>query len=284
MLKKIIYGSLLSLAIIGITFLVKAAPNDNNIVGWFWAGSNTNFGWISATNANQNGSISYNLKIPSGDGNITGYAWSSNLGWVDFSPQEHCGSAYQANCNAPSGDKGGVKKEGNNLTGWARIVGIAQEEKINNSGGWRGWIKMRGKVTNGQNYGVHLDSHGKLSGYAWSNELGWVSFGQAKACGIDSFGKNLVICENTCGNNNPLTSLTMSEGDNKNLKACLSASRNSCSGLDVTGLATWTENSSAFDLTGGVDKIIQAKNKGNGNIQIKYNYRNLETNLPVKVN
>lgn len=118
----------------------------------------------------------YGVIIPDANGNVTGYAWSENLGWISFKETDLIGCPTMP-CNA--------RKDGDYLYGWARIMGIVQagtDPITGNSGGWQGWIKLKGTTQGGQDYGVELD---KMDGnkdthtYAWSNELGWIDFGQA---------------------------------------------------------------------------------------------------------
>lgn len=166
---------------------IKAGTSEN-ISGWIWGGSEefndgsisgneSGVGWVSTNNTNPGagGGISYGLNIPQ-DGKVTGYIWSENVGWIDFNPQDkgHCGWAYSAaSCVNPYGNgNGGVYRSGGSLTGWARIVGIAQQSAVGNSGGWDGWVKMDA----GNGYSVAIDGSGNMSGSAWAGELGGIKF------------------------------------------------------------------------------------------------------------
>jgi VCBS repeat-containing protein len=153
--------------------LIAQAGSGDNTTGWLWGGSDdgagnaSGLGWISMNNTNPgaDGSVSYGVTIPTGGGNVTGYAWSENLGWINFDPV----GPYPASPNYSA------KRVGDNLEGWARIVYIKEALAQGNSGGWEGWIKLKGS-----NYGVSIDpSTGALSGYAWSDELGWIDFSGA---------------------------------------------------------------------------------------------------------
>lgn len=180
-----------------------------NVTGWLWGGgagvygdgTNTNVRWISMNSDNDGIShaISYGVNIPASDCSgsgckVTGYAWSGGddsgpgLGWIDFNPQDNCGSAYAAlSCYIPgsSSEKGGVFRSENMLIGWARIVGIAKESAVGNSGGWSGWIHMNGS------YGIDLLKMTGTAGTktlaqmtfstAGSDELAWIDASRAKA-------------------------------------------------------------------------------------------------------
>lgn len=203
--KKRLTGFNLGIIVFSVVFIVAGALKvqaglSNNAAGWIWGGSedptiaggmgvidgNENgIGWISMNSANcdtnGDGQINsgdtpvggcpttgpvgdYGVTIPLTDGPVTGYAYSENMGAIDFSPSG----------TAPDGSAGGVQRSGNNLEGWARFVSIAQDSAAGNSGGWSGWIHMRGS-----NYGVSIDPvTGTLSGYAsaGADELGYINF------------------------------------------------------------------------------------------------------------
>ena len=84
------------------------------------------------------------------------WAWSTNAGWINFTPTV----------------SGNVAVYGDHLEGfvWAENVG---------------WIRL-GTHTGGSphsyantaanNYGVNRDHSGKLSGYGWGTNVGWVNF------------------------------------------------------------------------------------------------------------
>lgn len=192
MKKKIVISTLLFILVFGLSnFLkfqyVKAAATD--ALGWLWGGSKqdsngatSGVGWISLNNLTDGSSVSYGVTIPSGSGNITGFAWSENMGWIDFNSQDHCitsgtptGQQYKAaSCTNLDGTTGAYV-EGVNLKGWIRFVNIAEASADNNSGGWDGWVKLNADPALG--YEVKVDpSTGNVSGYAWSSELGAISF------------------------------------------------------------------------------------------------------------
>lgn len=229
-----------TLALFLLVFAVASSVKvwaAGNVTGWLWGGgtesdgvapwngTNTNVGWISVNrsdcDSDRNGvtdrgnysdcpvgqgittSDNYGLNIPSSNGAVTGYAWSENLGWIDFSGVSVTTTASEKR-----------------LSGRARIVGIKTEyEKTpSNSGGWLGWIKMAGDGANWSgsscagtnnynnsnrcNYGVKIDGSGNFSGYAWSDELGWVDFSKAKyeeSCTLEFVPSTKTIDENSSG-------------------------------------------------------------------------------------
>ncbi|EKD58644.1 MAG: hypothetical protein ACD_56C00078G0001 [uncultured bacterium] len=194
MKNKILFSVLIFTAVFGISTFLKFqyARAASDLLGWIWggstdsAGNSSGVGWISLSSETPDAGsgVTYGVTLPSGDGNLTGYAWSSSYGWIDFNPQDHCTTGvpdatkqqYKASsCNNPAGNSTiGVSRSGDSLSGWARFVSIAEATASNNSGGWDGWIKMDADPS--KNYAVRISSDGKLTGYAWSSEIGALSF------------------------------------------------------------------------------------------------------------
>jgi hypothetical protein len=260
MKKKIILSGIILVFffVLGTAFKVSAITR-----GWIWGGSEgtdgatTGVGWIEVSGSN------YGIDIPPGDGPITGYAWSSNLGWIDFGNNCTTGPAvagkYQAASCTPDAIIGceggaGVRRSGNELVGCARIVSIAQETVRGNSGGWEGWIKM-----NGSGYGIKLNADGSVQpcdgahkSCAWNGEeagtggniasgLGWFDFSKVTADAKNS----LKICKDRCDNDNHPVVANINPGDYIILKACFNTSTKCDDSTgDVTDSATWSENPS----------------------------------------
>lgn len=256
-----------------------------------WDGTNTNVGWISLNSANcdvnGNGSIgvgdtgrsadcppfgttvaNYGVNIPTKtDCDITasdpacqlsGYAWSPNLGWISFNAADLAGCPT-GTCSA--------QRSVDTLVGWARIVGIKTELAAGNSGGWEGWISLnapgRAITVNGNN----------LQGYAWSEELGWIDFSRAS---IGPVSNTLKICLNSCDASGILigNALGMAVGETKNLKACYGSSGD-CNDEDVTVSVTqWNANDTPNDAVslsvGPSDVALSADAAGSENVSATY--------------
>jgi hypothetical protein len=143
--------------------------------GWLWGGSDgpASLGWVSMNNVDANGvvvngAVSYGVNIPVIDGPVTGYAWSENYGWISFNGFDMTGCPF-----------GVATRSGNILTGGARILSI--KNGGSNAGGWLGCVSLSGTATDGSSYGAIIDiSTGKMSGYVWSDEIGWIDFSQAQ--------------------------------------------------------------------------------------------------------
>lgn len=126
------------------------------LAGYAWS---DNIGWIDFTCSN--------VPVRS-DGKIEGYAWanpsddvagSNNIGWISFNSADTapCGSA--------------ARISGTALSGWAKALSA-------DGNGWDGCISLSGSSPA---YGVTVpggtDSSGGLAGYAWGSDVvGWIDF------------------------------------------------------------------------------------------------------------
>jgi hypothetical protein len=127
--------------------------------GYAWSET---IGWISLQGTN------YKLSADETTGVMSGYAWSPNIGWVSAQSSDLVGCPV-APCEArlDSSDR---------LNGWLRALSGGTAE----SGGWSGWIRLRGTATDGSPYGPQAATGGLFSGYAWgSTVVGWLDFAYA---------------------------------------------------------------------------------------------------------
>lgn len=288
---KKIFISLIILALCVVlgARLKASADATHNYKGWLWGGSNdgtpapgpisTGLGWISMNNldcdSDDDGLVDnlscgvagtpiakYGVNIPAIDGVLSGYAWSSSLGWIDFAPAADmvrypgCGfpPVAPAQCFP-------AKRTGNNLEGWARFSGIESELAKGNSGGWEGWISLKGTAVDGYTYGVEISKmDGKLTGevgdagptYAWSNELGYIDFSGASTNVV--LVNNLKICGGACSGGN-LIDTSLDPAITKNypidteivLRACYNASffcDNNSGDVTEDSNTNWSDNNS----------------------------------------
>jgi hypothetical protein len=316
---SVLCAVLVASLIIGSAARVMASPSDN-VSGWLWGGSEDS-GLVPADgviNGNEAGGglismnsadcdsdangffdiscggnntttavINYGVNIPLSDGNLTGLAWSSNLGWISFDAADLAGCP-DGNCTA--------RRSGNNLAGWARIMSIKNELAAANSGGWLGFISLDG---------ISIDpSTGQLSGYGWngennndpalsgsnvSNGLGWIDFSEAKIETVNI----LKVCVNSCSSGvAPLTvfgGLTMGQNDVRNLKACFGTNTNNCNDADVTSQTSWTLDSDpgsviATPLSANGSnpwQIISSSNMGAAQLTARYTVYSSQFNISV---
>ncbi len=118
------------------------------------------------------------------DGNMTGYAWSSNIGWIHFDPsgpypQE---PSYSGIIDI-YGDIAGCGERGL-VCGWARACSVFQSgcsgllKSNDKRGNWDGWIFLG--PADGNLPGIRLeegDGSFDIRGYSWGSEVvGWLNF------------------------------------------------------------------------------------------------------------
>jgi len=141
------------------------AGADDNISGYAWS---ENIGWVSFNNLSDGSGIDYGVNIDEVTGLLSGYAWSENIGWISFNGSDAvgCNGCSGADCQAKASLT--VEADGSReVSGWAKVLA--------NGGGWDGCVSLRGG-----SYGVSIDSAGDFHGWAWSDMvLGWMSFNSA---------------------------------------------------------------------------------------------------------
>jgi len=110
-------------------------------------------------------------------GNIQGYAWSENVGWIDFCPTTQSAPGV----SAPVGTHSACSElVGSELRGWARLVSTG------------GWISLNCAddpgCTSGHKVSYNSSTH-KFSGWAWSEDFGWISFNclDTGVCGTSNY-------------------------------------------------------------------------------------------------
>jgi hypothetical protein len=154
-----------------------------------------------------NHGVDYGVNIPASGGNLSGYAWNENLGWISFQepgpyPAVASGDdyAYQA------------RRASNNIRGWARIMSIPQAGA--NAGGWQGWIRLHSDPNDPFAYGVTIVGN-SLSGFGWNGEneiggikqgLGYIDFSKAKIDITDILNISFTASPNSCVGCGSLTS------------------------------------------------------------------------------
>jgi hypothetical protein len=140
-------------------------------------------GWISLNNAvGTSSGLGGNVLIDS-SGNLTGYAWTPNMGWIQFDPAGPYPTSSITTASTPTQ----IDLTTGNWSGWARACAVFASgcsgslASTNVTGGWDGWISLRG--TGGSYpYGVNSDmTTGATTGHAWGSDiLGWIDFSQVQ--------------------------------------------------------------------------------------------------------
>jgi len=160
-MRKIFFLIFLSF-IFSLVFVSSAwAGANHNVSGWAWS---SNIGWISFNNTTGGGGINYGVHIDPLSKEFSGYAWSNNIGWISFNKADLAG-CLDGNCLAK------LDLDNGEVSGWARALSQGDN--------WDGWIKLRG-VTSPPPYvyGVKVNLTNKeLEGWAWGSDvIGWISF------------------------------------------------------------------------------------------------------------
>lgn len=165
----VFFGALVILLVLGsITRVEKSgiasAGSQHNLSGYAWS---DNIGWVSF-NCTNNGSCAsgdYGVNVDA-VGNFSGYAWSDNIGWVSFNSSDVAGCP-QSPCSVHLDYNTGA------VTGWAKA--LAGTGTLNQAGGWDGWIALRST----QNPWRPSVSFGGRNGYGYSwgsDVVGWLSW------------------------------------------------------------------------------------------------------------
>ena len=216
----------------------SAAGTGHNLRGFAWS---SNIGWISfnSTDCDNNGNIylgnpagcpvngtaffDYGVYIDNNTGDISGFAWSENVGWISFNRENYCESGVNigktcansgdcdgATCGGDSAGKTGdplyppynsttgtIAKYNTGthvIDGWAKILSMGDDGWISfncsNNGGSCGTsdYKVIANVTNSE-----------LEGWAWNGNdddsgIGWISFNCKGYNVCNGTGDNGEVC------------------------------------------------------------------------------------------
>jgi len=149
---------------------VVFAGTEHNMSGWAWS---SNIGWISFNNTNTGGSVDYGV-YKNSDGTLTGRNADDTYNAVGYAWSSNIGWIQFGGLSGfPSGagtTASNAQVVGTELRGWAKALSA-------DDNGWDGWIAL-----SGTSYGVTLTDTGS-SQYdctidcVWgSNVVGWVDF------------------------------------------------------------------------------------------------------------
>ncbi|MFH1523317.1 MAG: LamG domain-containing protein [Patescibacteria group bacterium] len=171
-MAAIIFSAVLFFYDLSLTTKITRAGAGDNVQGWAW---NDNIGWISfnCTNTDSCAANDYGVNIEP-DGNFTGYAWSDAVGYIWFNASDTPPAGYSPIYSAK------IDLASREVSGWARICSMADDYPSACTGANpEGWIKMRcygvGECSV-SDYGVYLEQDNYFRGWAWNEEIGWISF------------------------------------------------------------------------------------------------------------
>ena len=122
------------------------------------------------------------VKVES-DGNVTGYAWSDAVGWINMDPAGGTPSSpgYSVRYDNDDNDDNDDSK----ITGWARACSVyASTDSCSGAlkdeqelGGWSGWIRMHDVNVSSEFVEEGNHKYQPLEGWAWGDlVVGWVDF------------------------------------------------------------------------------------------------------------
>ncbi len=116
-------------------------PPTNRVTGYIWS---SNIGWVKLSSESGDASP-FGITLDFSNGFLSGYAWGSNIGWIKFNQGLTGPSGNEAGARLPMSS--GAVTTGL-VTGWAQacsvfVSGCAGALKDDSArGGWDGWIKM----------------------------------------------------------------------------------------------------------------------------------------------
>lgn len=180
-MKKILPVAILSLVLAIGVFAPSAKAASTPVTGWAWS---SNVGWIQFdTGVASPVVVSTTTDLGHGAssyGAFRGHAWSSNVGWLSFEPNDVAG--------CPTGFDGSVALlNGCNPTidlSSGAVTGWARVRSMIPSGD--GWLQLSGQNHNTSGGGgVKLDPVSRaFSGYAYEpSAVGWIDFTAGMASG-----------------------------------------------------------------------------------------------------
>ena len=223
----------------------QAQSNLKAVTGWAWS---SNIGWIKFAPTSSASDVQYN----SSTGFLSGYAWSSNIGWINFGASGGPEAPTHA-AQLPLADADGA------MTGWAKAIA----GDVPNNDGWDGWIKMSG----GWADGVRRDND-KLLGYAWGSEVvGWINFAPTIAAGVCSPAQEVCI-ENGGGGLSVNCSVSPS---NPNVTDTVTWSVDSVIGGSSPYTYSWSGTDGLSGTSLSVDKIYTAVGEKTGTVTVTDN-------------
>jgi hypothetical protein len=138
-------------------------------------------GWLSFNCTGESPACAndYGVNVNDNTGDMTGYAWSSNYGWLQFGNL----SGFPTGAGTIAANAK-LDLSTNKVSGWARFCSGAASPAnctgtVSNSsnGGWDGWVSL-----SGTGYGVTYNTVSKnFQGYAWGGPdvVGWINFSAA---------------------------------------------------------------------------------------------------------
>jgi len=187
----VIFGIFITATVFNISVLSALASPDDFFRGWIW---NDHIGWISMNCVDPGtcASRDYGVDMDLATGDITGYGWSENVGWLCF------GSTCGGSTPEGGGSYAGYSSSTGEMGGWARVIWGNMPDD--------GWISLNCAnpgVCGSSNYKTTIDvvDNTDVGGWAWNGNvlgaglvgLGWFDFSQV-------VGTKEFICDDLADN------------------------------------------------------------------------------------
>jgi hypothetical protein len=211
------------------------------------------------------------------DGTLTGFAWSDNVGWVQFGGL----SGFPIGAGTVAANAQADLSTGA-VTGWVRAITATTTETL----GWDGWISLSGTLYTSPNFAgtggmTYSSTTGWFTGYAWGSDVvGWVSFASSPVTTL-----NAPVITPTCSLN--ASSNTLSSPSQHVTLSWSSTNAASCSLEDsVASQYSTATSSSGLTLTPGVSinyilqctSITAASCQANQNVSVTQSSTSLAVN------
>jgi hypothetical protein len=214
---------LIAILVTGCFFASEALAVTGSmpITGYAWS---SNAGWISFSGP------TYGVFEDKATGALSGYAWSSNIGWISF--------------NVPDGGHPApvINLTDGKASGYARACAAFSDKNLcsgaldANTAGWDGWIALGGTAADSSIYGMVQGLSCAWTGYGWGSD----AIGAVSASGVASdssayglTGNDPSVCAGTCANlaGNPPTCTQCIDGQYYNGTSCAVCGGTGCSGI-----------------------------------------------------
>ncbi|MEK7585041.1 MAG: hypothetical protein AAB455_00795 [Patescibacteria group bacterium] len=103
----------------------QGATVGGDLSGYAWS---SNVGWVNFKGNAVNGANSnYGVEMTS-DGKLNKYAWSSNIGWINFNPSTNLAAGDSWPTGATNLHGGELDAAGTSFTGWARACSVFKND------------------------------------------------------------------------------------------------------------------------------------------------------------
>ncbi len=225
------------------------AAGAATLSGYAWS---SNIGWVSFSCANTSSCSTVNYGVSAdASGNLSGYAWSSNIGWISFNQTSGCpeaGCTTQPKIDPSSGA----------VSGWAKALAA-------DNNGWDGWIKLGGSWAPSVVF-----SSGAAAGYSWGADVvGWLRWSGLGYGVTETFASCPATTIGSCVL--PATSSGNTAGQ------CAPGYTGSCSYSCASGTWTPVSNSCAVPTPTATITASPSRVRSGGTVTVSWNAANVNS-------